>query len=159
VSPDELQWLAELALSDSPDIKANIWLFLITFLAALDGGLKLAPRAGAAFHWLQFFALALVTGSGVRTVLALCPRKYAFAHLPGLTADWLREADEYFASPAAALAYVQGESAERAIRRAAGNHKIKGQKLALFLWAYWLWVPAAAVVIASLAWIALRMLA
>jgi hypothetical protein len=59
VTDDELAWLSaaaerrdqiELALSDSLDVKANIWLAVVTFLAAVDGALLLSPWGGVWFR-------------------------------------------------------------------------------------------------------------
>ncbi len=163
MTDDELAWLSaaaerrdqiELALSDSLDVKANIWLAVVTFLAAVDGALLLPPLGGVWFRAFQIAALALVAASGLRTLGALFPLPYDFAPLPDELARWLEQAREYFGPGPGGLAYLRREATEATIRRLVANRRKNLRKSRCIVIGYWVLLPALPIILFSLGWLA-----
>lgn len=72
---------------------ANIWLVVITFLAAVDGGLLRFASPG----WVRIpvVSAAFLAASGVATIVALWPRSYDYPPEPRKVAERL----EWIGSP------------------------------------------------------------
>lgn len=162
----ELDWLAEfckradateIEQSDSLDVKANIWLVVITFLAGVDAGLLLRPRGDAAFRVLELAAIALVTIAGVLVIIALRPTNYAFPMYPEEARRLLADADEFYGPGGPALNYVKTEDVELTMRRVRQNRGNNARKSKWLVRVYWLVICALFANLASLIWIFLRL--
>jgi hypothetical protein len=163
VDPDEREGLialterrdaTELALSDSLDLKGNIWLAVIAFVAVLDG--DMLRKAAAVWEYAVLISAVFLAASGIATMVALWPREYEYPPEPRMVADRL----EWGARQGANRAWeeLRPTILHLALDRVENNRRINRLKSAWLVWAYRLLLPALTSTLAAMVAAAVKLL-
>lgn len=129
-------------------MKANIWLVVITFLAAVDGGLLHVGGPG----WIRALVVSagpFLAASGVATIVALWPREYNYPPEPRKVAErleWIRRGGG--AQPP--WEAVRPDLLALGLARVESNRRLNRSKSAWLVCAYYLLLPALFLTLAAL---------
>lgn len=140
-----------LSLGDVLDIKANIWLVVITFLGTQTAYFLSKNDLTPLVHHGQVLSAILLVIAGAITLIELCPRKYWINEpskdkaLEERVVELRNHYATYENCEDLVLAQLVKDRAEWAKERTAKNQRINRQKSALISWSFWLTACGAAI--------------
>jgi len=148
---DELRSEADRSLSqgDTLDMKANIWLVVITFLATQTVfflGQNLTPIE----HSGQILSVVLFVIAGAITLIELCPRTYLiYEPSNGAIEDRRTNLEAYYAQYEDSGQRVESQLLKDQLKwakeRIAKNQSINRGKSKLVVWSFWLTAAGATI--------------
>lgn len=134
-------------LGDALDMKANVWLVVITFLGTqsvyfVEKGLPTWP------HLAQATAILLLIVAAILTLVGLYPRDYLlFTPSNGAIESRLSQLSEFYSDAAEASTLIERQLIKDQImwarERIETNHFLNKRKSGLLFWAFWFTALAA----------------
>jgi hypothetical protein len=127
----------EFGLGDTLDMKTNVALVVIVFLATQSGWFLTLPMPR---HWhnAQIVSVACLVVAGLAAMYVLIPRKYKLKLEPDKFLEWLEGVKRFYGDDEIAiLEFMRQKEIEKTVTRIARNSAINGRKSSVMEVSFW----------------------